>query len=320
MLRVASNAAKISPRNKGENTLTLHRLVIYQCVAKHLNLSKAARELRISQPSVFQQLKLLESDMELRLYRKSGRGIELTGEGRLFLKDADAILERVGKLKENAKAGFYKWGLGTLRVAAGYGPSATYLPPALKAFRNSYPHVQPVLYTNMGSASEEMILEARADLALTTYASNLPLLVCEPFAQEEIVLFASAGHPLAKKKRLAVSNLHQMPAVVLRRPGSKGLNTEKFLRQMHGLGAEMRVVMSCDAPEAVKACVIGGMGVGILFRSTISPDVKAGSLKILDLPAVTVKLDTYIMYHRKRPLSPYAQSFLELLRRYRRAN
>ena len=61
--------------------MTLHQLRIFHVVSRHLNITKASAELHISQPSVFQQIKSLEESCGLRLYRKVGRGIELTADG-----------------------------------------------------------------------------------------------------------------------------------------------------------------------------------------------------------------------------------------------
>jgi LysR family transcriptional regulator, glycine cleavage system transcriptional activator len=80
--------------------MTLHQLKVFQAVSQHLNITKASKELRISQPSVFQQVKFLEDSYGTKLYRKTGRGIELTEEGRLFRLEVEEILRRVDSLEK----------------------------------------------------------------------------------------------------------------------------------------------------------------------------------------------------------------------------
>jgi len=85
--------------------MTLHQLKIWVAVAKHLGITKAAKELRIRQPSVTQQIKRLEKEYGLILYKvHGGRGIELTQAGRIFLKYAQKILLQVDNLEKELRS------------------------------------------------------------------------------------------------------------------------------------------------------------------------------------------------------------------------
>lgn len=84
--------------------MTLHQLKIWTTVAKRLSITKAADELHIKQPSVTQQVKLLEKEYRINLYQiKDGRGIELTPKGRILLKYAKKTLLQVENLKKELK-------------------------------------------------------------------------------------------------------------------------------------------------------------------------------------------------------------------------
>ena len=85
--------------------MTLHQLKILMIVGKCLSITKAAKELHIRQPSVTQQMKLLEREHGLKLYTvNGGRGIELTQAGRLFLKYAKKILFQVNNLEKGIRS------------------------------------------------------------------------------------------------------------------------------------------------------------------------------------------------------------------------
>ncbi len=83
--------------------MTLHQLKIWITVAKRQSMTRAADELRIRQPSVTQQVKLLEKEYRLKFYNVNGRGIELTPAGKLFLKNAKKILLQVQNLEKSLK-------------------------------------------------------------------------------------------------------------------------------------------------------------------------------------------------------------------------
>jgi len=86
--------------------MTLHQLKIWTIVAKRQSVTKAADELRIRQPSVTQQIKLLGREYGLNLYTVNGRGIELTPAGRIFLKYAKKILSQVDSLEKELTSRF----------------------------------------------------------------------------------------------------------------------------------------------------------------------------------------------------------------------
>jgi DNA-binding transcriptional LysR family regulator len=72
--------------------MSLYRLEVFVCLAKHLHITRAADELNISQPSVSRHLRLLEVEFGVALHRKLSRGIELTAKGEEFLKGAESVL------------------------------------------------------------------------------------------------------------------------------------------------------------------------------------------------------------------------------------
>ena len=83
--------------------MTLHQLKIWIAVARRLSVTKAANELKIKQPSVSQQIKLLEKEYRVKLYNVNGRGVELTQAGRLFLKYAKRTLSQVDNLERDVR-------------------------------------------------------------------------------------------------------------------------------------------------------------------------------------------------------------------------
>ena len=83
--------------------MTLHQLKVWIAVAKRQSMTKAAAELHIKQPSVTQQVKLLEKEYRVKLYNVNGRGVELTPAGRLFLKYAKRTLSQVDNLEMDVR-------------------------------------------------------------------------------------------------------------------------------------------------------------------------------------------------------------------------
>ncbi len=86
--------------------MTLHQLKIWTTIARRLSITKAAAELRIKQPSVSQQIKILDKEFGLKLYKVNRRGIEVTQAGRVVLKYAKRILSQVDSLEKELTSRF----------------------------------------------------------------------------------------------------------------------------------------------------------------------------------------------------------------------
>jgi DNA-binding transcriptional LysR family regulator len=108
--------------------MALNQFTFFAAIAKHGSLTRASQELRISQPSVSQQLRVLERDSGVKLYRRGGKGIELTEAGRLFLSRIEPILEQVEQIKSIFPLREEGAETGRLKIGGTFGPSTLLLP------------------------------------------------------------------------------------------------------------------------------------------------------------------------------------------------
>ncbi|HXG51771.1 MAG TPA: LysR family transcriptional regulator [candidate division Zixibacteria bacterium] len=294
--------------------MTLHQLEIFVAVARHLNLRKASEELHISEPSVSQQLKLLEEDLKAKLYVKAGRGIELTEEGQRCLSAAESVVRQVSELRRSFHSKSIESDLRPLKVGGSHGPSIWCLPSILAAFRRKHPTVLPTLRTDVSHEIEKMVLNSDLDIALITAPSGVDSLVYMPFRREEYVIVASAGHPVAKKGRFTLADLNRAAFVIRRRIKGRMTRTEELLRDIEKRGIKVNIAMYCDTSEAVKGAVKNGAGLGIVHRDMVRPEIKRGELKVIKVRELEGLIKSYIVYRKDRPLSPDAQAFLDFLR------
>ncbi len=305
--------------------MTLHQLRIFAAAARHLNLKKASRELHISQPSVSYQLRLLQEECQAKLYRKIGRGIQLAEEGQLFLSDAEPILLQFEELKEKFSSRLSNRRAGFLTVGSSLNLSTSFVPFLLAAFRETHPEIRITLRTDTSLTVKRLVLNYEVEIAVVTdpsespsLISESPSLICEPCRQEQVVIFASIKHPLAKRKKLTLAELAMFPLIIKEKEGKEGglSMAEGILKQVEKRGLKLNIIMHCDSPEAVKAAVKAGIGLGISCRDIVESDVKKGDLKVIKVPELKAQINSFIIYHKERPLSPIAQEFLTLLREW----
>lgn len=296
--------------------MTLNQFAFFAAVAKHLNVTKASEELQVSQPSITQQLKMLESHYGLKFYRRSGRGVEITEVGQLFLRNIRPILEQVAKLEKGFKPSPAKAVREVLKVGGSLSASAEFLPSLLARIRLRHPAAELELRTRTSHDLEQMVLSSELDLAVSLRAPRSGDLACESFGREKIAMFVPASHRLARNNRLKLSDVLAEPLIIRGGRGSSGVLDNALKQILHGSSA-VKIGMQCDGPTAIKAAVRQNMGVGMVFEDSLKAEVASGEFKILKVRGLELEGESFIIYSKKRPLSPLAQEFLELLRHAR---
>jgi DNA-binding transcriptional LysR family regulator len=285
--------------------MTLHQLRIFECVVKHLNITKASVTLHISQPSVSQQLKLLESEFGRKFLIRVNHGVELTCEGKEFFDAIRPLLNEADNLEKRFKNGTPAADTVPLIVGGSHNVSVNVLPKLLMEFKQRHPTIQFVLETNDSPTVEKRLVASELEIALLTNPSHRAEIVYEPYEEMELVAFCLPSNPIARKK-LALKELVECP-LVLRGGGRTD-------RMFTSLAQKVNVALRCELSSTVKAAVRMGMGVGILYRNAIASRVARGSLKLINVPELkNLGIKSFIAYDKRKPLTPMAREFFQML-------
>jgi len=291
--------------------MTLHQLRIFDAVAAHLNFTEASRRVRISQPSVTKQLRLLERECGSKFYVKSGRGIRLTEEGRLFQVAVKPIVEQTEKLKRTFANRVAEARSENLIVGSTPSPAGFFLPAALKSFVQLHPTVHPTLRTGYPQAIEEMVLSGEVEIALNTTLPTHPQIVGEPIHSEDIVAVVAAKHTLATKRKLNEAELHQAPFVMT--------TGGRIAQEIERLGLKLNIVIWCESIELKKAAVQAGLGVGLFYRGSAESGLREGYFKVIEIPRLKeINITYYFIYRKEIPLSTNGRDFLTFSRQWSR--
>lgn len=293
--------------------MTLQKLAIFAAVARHRSLTKASEELAISEPSVSLHLKELQQHYRTQLFRRVSKGMELTAEGRAFLRRVDPILNQVAALEKGASLTQTKGAPPSLRIGGTFSPSAVLLPKLLSSMRQRYPGADLEIRTRTSDQLERLLLLSQLDLAVSAREPRSAELVCEPFQKQPIALFVLATHRLAKKATVELADLLKEPLILRGGPGGKGV-MDQAVKALRDAGEDVKIAMYCDGPTAIKAAVRQKMGVGMVLADSIRSELVSGEFKTLKVPGLELVGQSYLVYSKKRPLSQIAQEFLEALR------
>lgn len=298
--------------------MKFNQFTFFATIAKHRSLTKASRELNVSQPSISQQLRLLERDYGVKLYRRSGKGIELTEAGRLLLSRVAPILEQVAQIKSIFPQQKARSEAPRLKIGGTFGPSTLLLPALATQVTKNHPVIEIELRTTGVLQLEQLLLNGHVEIAVSTHPPHHAELTWEPFRHERMVLFVSPTHPLARKSKVTIADVEAFPLVIRYLRGVTG-TTVRLLNELAAQGLKFKIGMRCEAPYAIKEAVKKNAGIGVVFEDVVKREVERGEFKILKGHGLKLESDTYIFYRTDKPLSALGQEFLTLLRKARAA-
>jgi DNA-binding transcriptional LysR family regulator len=285
--------------------MTLHQLRIFAAVARHSSITKAAKELNLSQPAVSQQLKLLEEEFERSFHFTSRSGVELTPDGEAFLARTAPILTQAEEVKKSFKPRQKRPKSDRLVVGANHTLSVTLLTESLMAFKKTHPWVTCQLETSDSRTMERRVVNGEVAIAVITHPSHSQQVALEPFRQHEMIAFVPARSSLGEHI-VKLADVAKLPLVV-----RSGGSTVKELQRR---GYKLNIVAQCEASEAVKDAVQRGLGVGLLNRDSIERELASGALREVRVPGLEkIKVQSFIVYGKRKPLDAVALDFRQLL-------
>jgi DNA-binding transcriptional LysR family regulator len=274
-----------------------------------MNITKASRALHVSQPSVSEQLKLLEQEFGTQFFVRFNHGVELTVQGREFVDAVKPVLSQAANVENMLRNNPSTNKTGPLIVGGSHNVFVNVLPKLLLAFKKSHPSVQFILETNKSPVIENRLLNSELEIALVTNPSYCPEITYEPYEEMELVAFCLPTNSFAGKK-LSVKRLLECPLV-----WKSGGSVEGMLRSF---GYRMNIAVRCKTSETAKAAVAMGMGVGILYRNGIARQLATGNFRSLNVPELKqLGVKSSIIYDRRKPLASMAREFLQMLREKR---
>ncbi len=286
--------------------VTLRQLKIFEAVARHLNFTRAAEELHLSQPAVSMQIRQLEEGMGLALFEQIGRRTQLTEAGREMYHYARAVDDLLGEAEEVAET-LRSGAGGRLRISVASTANA-FATRLLAAFVRQHPGVRFALdVTNRETLLRELE-ENQTDLVIMGRPPEGLDLVTEAFMDNPLVVIAPPGHPMVRRSRIPLKDLEEEPFVV-REPGSgTRIAMERAFRER---GVSLNAGMEMSSNEAIKQAVEAGLGLGIVSIHTLALELEAGRLAVLDVESFPILRHWYVVHRRGKRLLPAARAFKE---------
>ncbi|MGD9660979.1 MAG: HTH-type transcriptional regulator CysB [Porticoccaceae bacterium] len=240
-------------------------------VAHHdLNVSATAQSLYTSQPGISKQIRLLEDELGVEIFSRSGKHLtRITPAGEDILKIAGEILRKVESIKQLSQE-FSAPNHGSLSIATTHTQARYALPPVIKTFIEKYPHVSLHMHQGTPVQISEMAAEGTVDFAIATEALDLfsDLLMMPCYRWNRCIL-VPRDHPLTQLNALTIEQVAEHPIVtyVFGFTGRSRLD-EAF----NDRGLTPKVVFTATDADVIKTYVRLGLGIGIVAHMAYDPD------------------------------------------------
>ena len=289
-------------------TATFRQVRVFETVARHLNYSRAAQELRMSQPGASNHVKQLERHAGLPLFEQMGRKIYLTTAGHEMLRYSRAIIQQF-KEADEALAALKGIRGGRLNIAV-ISAGDYFFPGLLAEFCRRHESVTVRLSVNNREEIVRQLTENTTDLTVLLRPPENTDMVAEAFAPQPHVIIAAPVHGLVRKRHIALQALANEAFIVRERGSDTRLAMEELLAES---GVKFNVTMEIKSTETIKQAVIAGMGISFLSAHTIGRELEAGRLSVLDVEGFPVMRRWHIVHHKNKRLPPVAVAFKEFL-------
>lgn len=226
--------------------MELRHLRYFLALANSLNFTRAAERLHVTQSTLSHQIKQLEDELGHALFDRSGKRVALTEAGDEFLHHATRALREIDQGLSALRGGEAQL-RGTLRIGATHSFNLDFIPDCVAAFLERQPLVQVQVEELSAAEITVRLQKGTLDLGVSYRPSEPGPLHFEPLYNEEMVLVVASTHPLARRKRVRMVELHRLPMVLL--PAS--FATRQMLDEaLRACGAQPQVAVEINTPAA----------------------------------------------------------------------
>ncbi len=278
-------------------------------VAHHdLNVSATAQSLYTSQPGISKQIRLLEDELGVQIFTRSGKHLtRVTPAGKEVLRIAGEILARVETIKQLAQE-FSAPDRGSLSIATTHTQARYALPPVIEKFIAKYPGVSLHMHQGTPLQISERASEGSVDFAIATEAlelfGNLLMMPCYRWNR---CILVPRDHPLCRLSRLRLEDVAEYPIVtyVFGFTGRSRLDEAFRARNL-----EPRVVFTATDADVIKTYVRLGLGIGIVAHMAYEPRLDV-DLVALDAAHLFASSVTSIGFRRGTFLRGFMYDFIE---------
>ncbi|MEA0552822.1 LysR family transcriptional regulator [Lysinibacillus irui] len=291
--------------------MDIKQLHYFIAVSEHMNFSKAAERLHISQPSLSNAIKKLEEEIGSPLLERNTRNLQLTEAGEVLFERAKVIVKNMEVLKIEMDEVIIH---GTREITIGVMESIKHwLPKVIANYKKDYPEMIIHLVDILGSKRVKKSLKSyKTHLIITNQLMDDPELEVKTLYEERLVAVLPLHHPLAKKEKVTISDISEEPFII----STEGFQTRRdILDTFEQAGKNIHIQFEIERFETAVSLVRENLGVTILPENYLQGPTAKTIIK-KEIEGANLSRNVYLVYLKKRHLPLAIRQLLQDILQY----
>ncbi len=302
--------------------MNLKQLEAFVHVAEGGSFSKAAKELFLTQPTVSAHISSLEKELNVRLFIRNTKEVNLSEDGKELYKYAKQMIDLEKKIEEQFGAR-EKDGKNSISIAASTIPAQYLLPKILLKFNEKYPDEQIKISESDSSKVVSQIVDNMVDVGFTGTVLEKKHCKYVPFYKDELVIImpnTEKYRELLETRPNDISWIAKEPMIMREEGSGTRKEAEKILRGLKIDPAGLDVVASIANQETIKKSVRQGLGISITSKLAAEDEVEAGFILSCPIPGTDSGRDINLVYNKNYQLSRVAERFIKVVKEVYRSD
>lgn len=289
--------------------LEIRHLKLIKAIAQEGSVTKAGNRLHLTQSALSHQLRDAEEKLGIALFTRLNKRMILTPAGERLLASAETVLGEIKRAEEDiGQIALSREGI--LRLSTQCYTCYHWLPSMLKLFHQRFPRTEVQIVVEATRRPVEALLDGKLDLAVVHSPLRNSKLIYKPLFQDELVAIMKPTHPLADRPFLKAQDFSDEHLIVYAIPREESMIFQKFLTPA---GVSPRRTSQVQLTEAIIEMVKAGLGIGVMARWAVAPQLADGALRAVRLTSKGLQRQWSAAMLRNKSAPAFLTAFVELL-------
>lgn len=279
-------------------------------LAEEKSYTRTAEICNLSQPAVTQHVKALESEYGITIFKRNGRNLTLTEDGKILVNSAKKLvaLERdIQKELERHKVAPKKLDIGMTLTAGGY-----FIPEILEVFKDKYPDLRFNFHTDIAEKILERMRLNELDFAIIDGTPHTDEFNVELLFLDELIIIGPRNHPLAQKESVTIEELKKEKFILRHEKANTRLAFENYLTNHFDNINNFDVILEIDNTAMIKQLIIAGHGLSIMSKAICEINLQVGTIKEIRLRNFHLERGIYLVYPKSMKDTDIIKSIIAL--------
>ena len=289
--------------------LDIRHLRVVCAIAECGSVTKASRQLHLTQSALSHQLRDAEEKLGEKLFDRLRKQMVLTAAGETLMTAARRALQEIGHAEEEIAA--LSGGMrGVIRISTECNTCYHWLPAVLTELQRDFPRVQVRLFPEETRFPIQALLDGRLDVAIISSETTSPELVIEPLFEDEMIVLLPKGHRLSRAASIRGKDLDGERIIVY--PPQR--DSHLLHKVMLPAGAAPSSIVEMPLTEGIIELVRGGFGIALMARWAAAPHLRSRELRAKSLAGGGMRRQWSAATRRDQRQPPYVAALIKLLK------